>query len=97
MEDTAFLPLEIPKETVTTLRFPQEDVLFDEDEKEARKRDLMRALSLGNLEHQKILTYFEDDAGLKCVNTTFRAVTEKQVVLKYGNTIPIQRIRKIIF
>lgn len=96
MENVQFQPIEIPKEIINHLRFPTGDVLNNEEDKEVRKRDLMRALALGNLEHHKITTYFEDGEGLKYVNTTYWGVTEDNVILKYGMILPICRIKKIV-
>lgn len=87
----------IDKEKISSLIFPNADVL-DED-KEAikqRKDDLDRALTLGNLEHLKIKIYFEDDTSKKMVDTTVWGLTEERIILKQGVVIPIHRIYKTI-
>ena len=86
----------IDKELITSLSFPKSDVLENKDEIEARKNDLDRALSLGNLEHVKIKIYFEDDLSKKMVETTIWGVTDSRVILKQGVVIPVNRIHKII-
>ncbi|CAM3969228.1 hypothetical protein FLCU109888_11625 [Flavobacterium cucumis] len=86
----------IDKELITSLSFPKSDVLENKDEIEARKNDLDRALSLGNLEHVKIKIYFEDDLSKKMVETTIWGVTDSRVILKQGVVIPVNRIHKIV-
>lgn len=96
MENVQFQPVEVPKEIINHLKFPSIDVLFSQEERDKRKRDLMRALALGNLEHHKVITYFEDREGLKAVNTTYWGVSENNVILKYGMIIPIHCIKKVV-
>ena len=87
----------IDKELISTLNFPENDVL--DDDKEAilqRKNDLNRALTLGNLEHLKIRIYFEDDRSKKMVDTTVWGLTDERIILKQGVVIPIKRIYKTI-
>lgn len=86
----------IDKELITSLSFPKSDVLENKDEIEARKNDLDRALSLGNLEHVKMKIYFEDDLSKKMVETTIWGVTDSRVILKQGVVIPVNRIHKIV-
>ncbi|GEC72839.1 hypothetical protein SAMN05443543_10693 [Flavobacterium flevense] len=85
----------IEKENITTLMFPKTDVLDDENEIKRRISEINRALALGNLEHSKIKIFFEDSESKKIVNTTVWAVTDKNVVLKQGVLIPINRIYKL--
>lgn len=87
----------IDKELISTLTFPENDVL--DDDKEAilqRKNDLNRALTLGNLEHLKIKIYFEDNKSKKMVDTTIWGLTDERIILKQGVVIPIKRIYKTI-
>ena len=85
----------IEKEKIDTLKFPQNEVLSDQDQIKQREADLNRALALGNLEHSKIKIYFEDDKSLRLVETTVWGVTDKRVILKQGTVIPINRVHKI--
>ena len=87
----------IDKEAVSTLRFPEEDVLHDKDAIKSRAADLQRALTLGNLEYSKIKIYFEDDTSSKIVDTTVWGLTDKRVILKQGAVIPIHRVYKVKF
>lgn len=92
--DTAFELID--KEEIASLHFPKVDVLEDNEGIAARRNDLDRALSLGNLEHLKIKIYFEDDTSKKLVETTIWGVTEERVILKQGAVIPVKRIHKIV-
>ena len=57
-----------------------------------RRLELNRALSLGNLEQQKVKIVFVDQEGYKRVETTVWGVTDKSVILKKSTLIPLQRI-----
>ncbi|GCD78950.1 hypothetical protein [Schleiferia thermophila] len=85
-----FQPIE--KEVIKNLKFPKNDVLSDELEKKFRKIELERALRLGNGEKVKFNIYFEDERAKLKVHTTIWGLTEDQVILKTGVTIPISRI-----
>jgi hypothetical protein len=85
----------IQKENLNNLRFPAEDVLTDKQEIQQRTNNLERAVALGNLEQIKIKIYFEDDSQKYVVYTTIWALTNKNIILKSGVTIPIHRISKI--
>ena len=87
----------IDKEAVSSLRFPEDDVLHDKDAKKMRIADLQRALTLGNLEYTKIKIYFEDDTSSKVVDTTVWGLTDKRVILKKGAVIPIHRVYQVKF
>ena len=91
--DTNFETIE--KELIDFLQFPKTDVLDgDGYEKIRRNSDLIRALTLGNLEHSKIKIFFEDNVSRKVVETTVWGVTDNRVILKQGIGIPINRIYK---
>lgn len=82
----------IEKEKVEGLKFPETEVLTDNDLIQKRKSDLDKALSLGNLDQIKIKIYFEDSETYRYVETTVWGVTDKRVILKQGIVIPINRI-----
>lgn len=86
---------EIQKEAVAELQFPDLDVLHDPVAQHERDFELRRALALGNLERSKAKIYFEDDKDLYMVETTVWGVTDKRVILKQGNVIPIKRVHKV--
>lgn len=85
----------IDKEQIESLKFPNSEVLSDQNAIKERETELNRALTLGNLEHTKIKIYFEDDMSKKIVETTVWGVTDKRVILKQGVVIPINRVHKI--
>ncbi|WP_158729776.1 MULTISPECIES: hypothetical protein [unclassified Flavobacterium] len=85
----------IDKEAIAALKFPNTDVLEDNDQIKMRISEVNRALSLGNLEHSKIKIFFEDFESKKVVDTTVWAVTDKNIILKQGVMIPIHRIHKL--
>jgi hypothetical protein len=87
----------IEKEVVDTLKFPSTEVLEDHDLISERKSMLDKALSLGNLNKVKVKITFVDSESAKMVNTTIWAITEKNIVLKAGRMIPINRIEKLEF
>ena len=82
----------IQKEEVVNLRFPDEEVLNNDDDRKILRKKLEQATTLGNIEHNKIKIFFKDREGLKKVETTIWATGEKNIVLKQGITIPIKRI-----
>ena len=86
---------EIEKENLAQLQFPDQEVLSDPADMLERDTELKRALILGNTERSKSKIYFEDDKGFFMVETTIWGVTDKRVILKQGNVIPIQRVHKI--
>lgn len=89
-------PLNVKKEDISGLKFPEEEVLRTKDDIKIRMANLDRALKLGNLEHNKIKIIFEDSEGIKQVETTVWGVTDNRIILKQGIVIPIMRIHEII-
>ena len=85
----------IEKEQIKKLKFPRKEVLTLKDNKERRKIKLKNAMRLGNIEHYKVKIVFEDAESLKLVNTTIWAVGDKNISLKAGITLPINRIHEI--
>lgn len=87
--------IEIEKESVSSLHFPHDEVIQSESELKERNNAVQRAITLGNLEHQKVKIYFLDDEGKKMVHTTIWAVTDSAIVLKQNVILPINRIKKL--
>ena len=54
-------------------------------------------MRLGNNEHVKCRILFRDDEGIKYVETTVWTFDRDRIVLKYGTTIPFQRVIDILF
>ncbi|MDY0781110.1 hypothetical protein [Tenacibaculum sp. IB213877] len=82
----------IAKEKIKFLHFPKQDVLSEKNDQVNRFLNLKRALSLGNLEREKVKILFADDSGIKKVETTIWGVTDKAVILKQSTIIPLERI-----
>lgn len=89
------IPL-VEKETIGELKFPTSEVLLNKLAIQERTAALHHATSLGNLDHHKVNIYFEDTNGMKRVNTTIWAITDKRILLKNGKSIPINRIHGVV-
>jgi hypothetical protein len=85
----------IEKEEIARLKFPKSDVLRTEKDRKSLQDELDRAMALGNLEHQKVKIYFEDEKKKRIVHTTIWALTDKAIVLKQNITLPLNRIYKL--
>jgi hypothetical protein len=85
----------VEKEEVAQLKFPKADVLMEEQERKRLRSELDRAIALGNLEHQKVKIYFEDDKKKRVVHTTIWALTDNAIVLKKNIILPLNRIYKL--
>ncbi len=77
------------------LKFPKEEVLNKKKAIVNRILDLQRALSLGNLEREKVKYIFMDVDGLKRVETTVWGITDASVILKESTIIPLERIVRV--
>lgn len=90
--------VQIPKEALATVHFPREPLSLSAEQRTELAQHIHRAIKLGNArEHVKCRILFEDDQGLKYVETTIWTADHDVVVLKYGMTIPVARIRAIEF
>lgn len=85
----------IQKEEVSRLRFPNEDVLPGADAFEKRRKTLEQAVVLGNTYKGKTKIVFEDNEGMKQIETHIWGLTDKRVILKQGIVIPIHRIHEV--
>ena len=83
---------EIDKDSISNLTFPNEEVLTTKEAKKNRRSCLQRAAVLGNIYRTKMKIIFKDSVGLKKVNTTIWAQTEKYIVLKSSKLIPLNRV-----
>lgn len=82
----------IPKERISSLRFPKQPLSLSEDQRQENLRKMADATRLGNAEHGKCRIVFEDDEGVKAVETTIWTFDPDNIVLKYGMTIPVARV-----
>ena len=83
---------EIEKEMISKLKFPNKEVLTSKIARINRISCLKRASILGNIDRTKMKIIFRDNDGVKKVNTTIWGQTEKYVILKGSNLIPLNRI-----
>jgi len=82
----------VEKEEIPYLRFPSEEVLDTEEERQEREKKLQRAVILGNAHKKKVRIIFADSEGVKQVHTTVWALSPKYVIFKGGIVIPLCRI-----
>ena len=94
---TPYNPFLIEKEHIPDLIFPKEEVLQEAEAIRERNARLYKSMRMGNTERRKVKIIFKDVEGLKQVETTVWATTERSVVLKKGTVIPIHRILEVKF
>lgn len=94
---TTQLPKVVAKEEISKLIFPKEEVLKDSEKQKELKSALDKALKLGNAYKGKVKIVFEDNEGIKSVETTIWGVTDKNILLKQTIIIPTRRIHEIKF
>jgi uncharacterized protein (UPF0248 family) len=85
----------VEKSIVAGLRFPMQDVLRSAEHISRRRADAERAMILGNNYKCKVKIIFEDNDGLKQIETTIWSVTDKYVLIKTGMGIPLHRIHEV--
>jgi hypothetical protein len=89
---TSLKPELIEKELISSLTFEKNS----EVEQHPNLMDqISNATRLGNAYHTKVSIYFNDDLGLKRVDTTIWASGAKYICLKGGVWLPINRIVEI--
>lgn len=82
----------IEKETIKKLSFKNRETVTQHPNLTIQ---LEEATRLGNGYRSKVAILFEDDAGLKRVDTTIWALGSKYICLKGGTWLPISRIREV--
>ena len=85
----------LQKEDITQLHFPDEEVLVNAEATEQRRIALERAVVLGNTYKGKTKIVFEDNEGIKQIETHIWGLTDKRVILKQGIVIPTNRIHEV--
>lgn len=83
----------IDKEQITALTF--RDTETEVQNPLEIRRQLSKALVLGNSQKHKVRLVFDSDAGLKMVHTTIWGLGEEHVILKQGIAIPIDNILEV--
>lgn len=76
--------------------FVQNEVLKTKEEQEARRKNLEKAMVLGNSYKGKIRIVFATEEGDRAVETTVWAATEHMIQLKGGVSIPVRAIKQVI-
>jgi hypothetical protein len=89
-------PQIIEKESIPSLFFPSSSVDRTKEDLKVLVRKLRRSMMLGNVYRTKMRIQFEDEDGLKEVRTTIWAVGDRNIVLKKGVLIPINRVVDVI-
>ena len=89
-------PQLIEKENIPSLFFPSNPVEKTKEDLKILVRKLRRSMMLGNVHRTKMRIQFEDKDGLKEVRTTIWAVGDRNIVLKKGVLIPINRVVDVI-
>ncbi len=87
-------PTLIEKEIIPNLKF-KTSVSFKQQENLMER--LLEATKMGNNDHIKIAIIFQDDEGLKRVETTIWATGAKYICLKGGVWLPIDHIKEVQF
>ncbi|MGL5891790.1 MAG: hypothetical protein ACRC3B_17995 [Bacteroidia bacterium] len=86
--------MEISKEQLSEIRFPNSDVLTAQKQEE-RMQLLKNAMLAGNLYKTKSTLEFQTQQGIRFVTTTIWHCTDKHVVLKGGRIIPVHAITAV--
>ena len=88
--------IQIEKEEIPKISFPKNDVLKDEYERKIRRKNLEKAMSLGNVHKIKVGIVFRDRNFEEYeVNTTVWSVTQLHVCLKKNIVIPLRAIETV--
>ncbi|OFZ65805.1 MAG: hypothetical protein A3D92_23700 [Bacteroidetes bacterium RIFCSPHIGHO2_02_FULL_44_7] len=85
-------PTLIEKELIQSLSFKTKTRVTQHPD---LQEQIKNATRLGNAYHSKVSIYFEDDEGVKRVDTTIWADGSKYICLKGGVWLPIDRILEI--
>lgn len=88
-------PVNIEKNKINEFHFPDEEILLSNNEILQRKRNIERAILLGNNYKTKVKIIFVDHEGHKQVKTTIWGVTDTTILLNKALAIPIHRIYEI--
>ncbi len=89
---TSLKPELIEKELISSLSFERKGSF---DQHPNLMDQISNATRLGNAYHTKVSIFFNDDLGLKRVDTTIWAFGAKYICLKGGVWLPINRIVEI--
>jgi hypothetical protein len=83
----------IEKEDIVTLNFGHDDVLAEPEDRQRRRADADRAVTLGNAYHGKLDIYFKTaDGATKRMATTVWAADAEYLTLKSGASLPLRAV-----
>ncbi|MBF9237556.1 hypothetical protein I2I05_09135 [Hymenobacter sp. BT683] len=83
----------VEKEALESLLFSPEDVLTEVADRQRRRADADRAVTLGNAYHGKLDIYFQTaDGATKRVATTVWAADAEHLTLKSGAMLPLRAV-----
>jgi len=83
----------VTRETISTLRFPSYDVLTTTVERQQRRWQAERAVTLGNGYQSKVDIYFQtSDGSTKRIHTTVWASHTEYLSLKSGKALPLRAV-----
>ncbi len=82
----------IEKELISSLTFDKKSPV---EQHPNLMEQIKNATRLGNAYHTKVSIYFNDDHGLKRVDTTIWASGDRYICLKGGVWLPIDRIVEV--
>lgn len=86
------IPTIIEKENISTLSFKDKSIV---NQHPNLKGQIENATRLGNGYHAKVSILFQDDEGVKRVDTTIWAHGNKYICLKGGVWLPVSRIIEV--
>ncbi|MFC6224337.1 hypothetical protein ACFP2F_13890 [Hymenobacter artigasi] len=83
----------VEKEEIAEMNFGPADVLLNEADRQRRRADADRAVTLGNAYHGKLDIYFQTtDGATKRVATTIWAADAEHLTLKSGASLPLRAV-----
>ncbi|MEY2971842.1 MAG: hypothetical protein ACO31C_00660 [Schleiferiaceae bacterium] len=87
----------IERADLAALTYAESDAVADEALRHERWRLLHKATFQGNVEERKVTLYFTADQGRFALHTTLWACTERTVVFKNAEEVPIRAVEAVEF
>ena len=88
--------IKIEKEFITNYTFTDGQSNISAEQQKQNSKKLFRAMLLGNGFHNKVKILFTTTQGLRMVETTVWAYTERFVMLKGGVFIPVESVVEVV-
>jgi hypothetical protein len=86
----------IDKEFIANIRWYSEDSAYDTEKQDSLMAIIRRACALGNTEKHKCVIKFRSGKKKYQTETTIWSFCREAIVLKYGITIPLNKIEDIV-